>query len=65
MQVSTLAKAVEAAERFIEAAKENKPAKHYRDKTDLSHVEQGMKAANTKRTSMDLSRALADLRANR
>ena len=67
MQTSTLQSAIAAAKQFIAAAEKTKPATAYwaKDAKTFEYQEHGKHVAATKRASMELTRALADLRANR
>lgn len=60
MKTATLNRAIREAERFILLAKETTPSIGYNGKSEW--IEAGKHAATTKRASMDLTRALADLR---
>jgi hypothetical protein len=61
MKTETLDRAVIEAKRFIRAASKTKPEIGYSGRISYSQ-NPGMDVAATKRASMDLSRALADLR---
>lgn len=62
MKTTTLQRAIQAAQRFILAAGETNQATHWKDCQKLGYQNHGKAVATTKRASMDLTRALADLR---
>lgn len=69
MQVATLNKCISEAESFLSMAKNvpvrDLPAELNVRSTDMSYIESGKASGALKRKSMDLTRALADLRQNR
>jgi hypothetical protein len=69
MQATTLQKAIQEAERFLELAKavpiKDYPAELHVRSIGWSCVETGKASGAARRASMDLSRELANLRCNR
>lgn len=67
MQTNTVKAAIAAAEHFIATANKTRPAKHWNpeNRAIFPYQESGKDTAACKRASMELTRALADLRADR
>lgn len=65
MQTTTLMKAIQAAKDFIAAAEDTQPAMNWDKSLIYPYREHGKATAKAKRASMDLTRVLAELRANK